>query len=989
MSARTTAPHLSTTIAAFLALSSSLVVFTIARAGNAQTPVGIEKRTAWTTSQVNGSPDPPSPYRTTVAFRKLHFNEPLDMTAAPGTDRLFVVERFGKVLSFPNHSQADEAEVLIDIGKTLYGLAFHPNFDTNGYFYLTYILDPNKEDPKGTRVSRFQVSRDDPLKANPDTEQVLIEWPSGGHNGGCLKFGPDGYLYIATGDSSGIADEYLTGQDLTKLPGAILRINVDQPREGRRYSIPADNPFVDIDLEGARPEIWAYGLRQPWKMSFDTATGDLWAGNVGQDLWEQVFIIERGGNYGWSVMEGGHPFRPERQRGPSPFVPPIVEHDHAEFRSITGGYMYHGSRLAELSGAYIYGDYDTGEIWMLRYDPQTQRVTEHQELVDSALRLVGFAEDHTGEIYLLDHVSGMIYQLEKNPETGNQADFPRKLSETGLFTSVKDHNPAVGAIPYSVIAPQWVDGASKERFLALPGQSQIEFDGITYPQPAPGAPHGWKFPDGTVAVETLSMELEKGNPKSRRRLETRILHFEKLAGSEEVGDQYWRGYTYVWNDEQTDAVLLEDPLGKDMVLSIKDADASGGKRTQTWHIPSRTECTVCHNMAAKYALGINTLQMNRDYDYGGVTDNQLRTFDHIGLFTQPLAKSPQELPKLVDYSDSAQDLNRRARSYLHANCSHCHRKWGGGNGQFLLLASITREDMGIVDVKPAHGGFFMSGAKLVAPGHPEESALVYRTSTLGPGRMPRIGSSVVDQAGLDLIHNWILSLSDGPVAQETRDDLSVAEFVDRHLSTTSGALRLTRAVDKQTFSKGVIEQIVARGTKHEAAHIRDLFERYLPEEDRTKRLGNIVRPQVILAIEGSIERGRELFLEAAGVQCKNCHKIKDNGSEVGPDLSQIAKKYPDRSRLLDTILNPSREIDPKFRTYMLATADGNVHTGLLVKKDEQQVVLKDAKNKLVEISSDDVEQLVPQQQSLMPDLLLRDMTKEQVADLLAYLSSLK
>ncbi len=358
-----------------------------------------QQRPLWTTSRIAGSPDPQPPYRTRVAFPELKFDEPLAVTSAPGSDRLFVAERYGKIFSFENKAQAQTSDLLLDVGKVVYGLAFHPQFQRNGYFYVTYVLDDKKEEPKGTRVSRFQVRRDNPIRAEQDSEKVLLEWPSGGHNGGCLRFGPDGYLYVATGDSSGIADQYKNGQDISNLSGAILRIDVDHQDEGRKYRIPADNPFVDV--EGARGEIWAYGLRQPWKFAFDRQTGDLWTGNVGQDLWEQVFVIQRGGNYGWSVMEGSHPFRPERSRGPTPFVPPIVEHDHAEFRSITGGYVYHGSRLTELRGAYIYGDYDTGKIWMLRYDREKKQVTEQRELLDSTLRLVGFAEDRQGEVFLV------------------------------------------------------------------------------------------------------------------------------------------------------------------------------------------------------------------------------------------------------------------------------------------------------------------------------------------------------------------------------------------------------------------------------------------------------------------------------------------------------------------------------------------------------------------------------------------------------------
>jgi uncharacterized repeat protein (TIGR03806 family) len=926
----------------------------------------------------------------------------LDLVAAPGTDRLFVAERYGRILSFAGDPAAEKAELFLDLGKVVYGIAFHPKFAENGYVYVTYLVDPKQERPDGTRVSRFQARRDSPLRCDADSEQLLLTWPSGGHNGGCLKFGPDGYLYIATGDAGEIADPHETGQDLASLPGSILRIDVDRRQGDRPYAVPADNPFVG--MEGARGEIWAYGLRQPWKMSFDRDSGDLWTGNVGQDLWEMVYRIERGGNYGWSVTEGNHPFRPQRKRGPTPIIPPLVEHDHANFRSVTGGFVYHGRRLADLRGAYVYGDYDTGRIWMLRYDREKNTVTENRELVDSSLRLVGFAEDHDGELLLLDHMSGQISRLVPNPARAT-ADFPRTLGASGLFASVADHVPAPGLIPYSVIAPQWCDGATKSRYLALPGDAKIEFEAITYPQPAPGAPPGWKFPDGTVLVETLSLEMEQGNPRSARRLETRILHHERLAGGEDVGDQYWQGYTYVWNDEQTDAVLLEDPRGRDATLTFADPSAPGGTRRQTWHFPSRTECAVCHNMAAKYALGAQTLQVNKDHDYGGTVANQLRTLDHLGIFTAPLPAPPEQLPRLADYRDEHEDLDRRARSYLHANCAHCHRKWGGGNAEFQLLATLDLPETGILGVRPGQGAFAIPHAQILAPGDPYRSVLFYRMAQVGPGRMPRIGSTVADERGLQLVCDWIEQLprAEGERATDDRADAASAvnrlaksgtgnderaALIDRLLASTSAALQLAQAVAKESLSPDVREEVVARASGTPVAEVRDLFERFLPEEKRTKRLGAVVDPAEILALGGSVEQGRKIFFESDGARCRTCHKIQGQGTEVGPDLSKIGEKNsPDQ--LLESMLDPSRKIDPKYLVYVVETESGTVHRGLLVEKDAQKVVLKDEKNELVRIAADEVSQMVAQSTSLMPDLLLRDMTAREVADLAAFLGSLK
>jgi uncharacterized repeat protein (TIGR03806 family) len=716
-------------------------------------PVGIDKRTPWTTSHVQGSPEPPALYRPEVAFPKLPpFAEPLDMAYLPGGDRLAVAERRGKIFTFVNDPKTENADLLLHIKEAdqIYAITFHPQFAKNGYLYVTYIIGDNK--PTGTRVSRFVV-KGDPPAANPANEKIVFEWPSGGHNAGCLKFGPDGFLYIGTGDGSGIADEHQTGQDLSDVRAKILRIDVDRPDEGKSYGIPKDNPFVD--RAGTRPEVWAYGVRQPWKMSFDRGGGDFWVGEVGQDLWESVHRIQKGGNYGWSVKEGSHDFRPDRKKGPDPILPPVQEHSHADFRSLTGGYVYRGDRLKDLVGAYVYGDFDTGRVWRLRPgDDKEKRKVEAEELCQTALRIVSFGEDRAGELYLLDFAGGRVHRLAPAERRPDAPPFPRKLSETGLFESTKELKPAPGLIPYTVNAQLWSDGATKERYLALPGESRIDFDAVVYPygDTHPGHPRGWRFPDGTVAVKTFFLDLEPGNPAARRRLETRLLHFEQRPGTEEYGDGYWRGYTYEWDDDQADAVLV-DRAGKDRAFTIKGKD---GDRKQTWHFPSRSECTGCHTMPAKYVLGVNTLQINRDHDYGGGrTANQLRTLEHLGVFKAPLPKPPEELPHLTDYSDPKQPLEARARAYLHANCAHCHMKWGGGNAEFELLAPLDLKATRLLTDKPQHGKLGLDDPALLVPGAPERSLILKRMKTTDATRMPRIASSVVDEEGVKIVEEWI------------------------------------------------------------------------------------------------------------------------------------------------------------------------------------------------------------------------------------------
>ncbi len=745
--------------------SSVMAVATEPSAAGREAAAGkfdVRQRQLWTTGNVQGSPEPPDPYTTERAFPGLQLLEPLSVGLVPGSERFGVATRPGKIYTFEIDPNVSQAQLLIDIGRTTYGVAFHPRFAQNGYFYVTYILEPNKFEDAGSRLSRFQVKSGQPFTADVSTEKILLTWPSGGHNGGCLRFGPDGCLYLSTGDASGIADGNLTGQDISDLPGSILRLDVDHTSPGREYAIPSDNPFVGVDH--ARGEIWSFGHRQVWKFSFDHLQR-LWAGEVGQDLWEMVYLIQRGGNYGWSVMEGTHPFRPERKKGPGEFVKPVVEHPHSDFRSITGGCVSTTQRLPELNGAYIYGDYDTGKLWSLRYDGGG--VTQHQQLADTQIRIVEFAQDRAGEVYAVDFAGGGFHRLIPNPPSPTPPKpFPRRLSETGLFASTQDHRPATGVIPYSVNAPLWSDGAEKDRFIALPGDSQIEFDDVIYPHGPDYADRGWRFPDGTVLVKTFSLALDTSRPNDLTRLETRLLHYRQMPGNDdEYGAQFWNGYTYVWNDEQTDAELLESG-GLDRTLQIRDAAAAGGLREQVWRFPSRTECALCHTMASKYILGVTTMQMNREHDYGGHRENQLAVLERLGIFREKLPAVPDELPRLVDYRRPDQPLHLRARAYLHSNCAHCHRKWGGGNAEFELHASIPLTQTQAVNTRPGQGSFQLSDPRILLPGDPERSLVLKRMQLQGLGRMPHIATHVEDREATAMLREWIAGLSNSALLEE-------------------------------------------------------------------------------------------------------------------------------------------------------------------------------------------------------------------------------
>ena len=347
-------------------------------------------------------------------FSSLSFARMTYLThAGDGSGRLFLVLQPGRIMVFPNDPGAAGAATFLDIRdrvsdrgneEGLLGLAFDPGHSENGYLYVYY----SAAEPRRSVISRFSVAADGDA-ADPASERVLLEilQPFSNHNGGQIAFGPDGYLYVGVGDGGKAGDPFDSGQDRSTLLGSILRIDVASVGEDGSYGIPQDNPFA-ADLEGARPEIWAYGLRNPWRFSFDPETGELWAADVGQNRYEEIDLILPGRNYGWNVMEGSSCFSPPRGCNAEGLEPPIAEYGRGDGCSVTGGYVYRGSRLPSLYGAYVYGDFCSGKIWALRYDGSA--VTEHLELVDSELRISSFGVGQSGELYILSF-DEKIYRL--------------------------------------------------------------------------------------------------------------------------------------------------------------------------------------------------------------------------------------------------------------------------------------------------------------------------------------------------------------------------------------------------------------------------------------------------------------------------------------------------------------------------------------------------------------------------------------------------
>lgn len=958
----------------FRLLVAALAVLALPAMVSAQTQT--KRRAQWTTSRITGAPEPPKAFVSQRIFPGLALNQPVELVAVPGTNRLLALEVAGKIFSFENRPEEEttKTDLFGDIQERepnfgrLYGFAFHPRFVENRVCFISYVLKGDL--PDGSRVSRFKVTASDPPRLIPESEEILIRWIGGGHNGAHLQFGPEGYLYISTGDAGSAfpPDGRNTGQDISDLEASILRIDVDRREAGRAYRIPPDNPF--FGRPNTREEVWAYGLRNPWKMAFDPADGSLWAGDVGWELWEMLYCIERGANYGWSVVEGPQPVHQERQTGPTPISPPAVAHSHIEARSITGGYVSQTLRLPDLRGTYVYGDYVTGKIWGVRHEGS--KVTWREELVDTPLQIVSFGIDQAGDVLIIDYPTGTLHRLAPNPRRGANDNFPRKLSETGLFADTAAHVPAAGVVPYRVSAEPWADGTTAERLVGLPGDSALGIHEKANPQI--GALAGeWSYPDGSVLCKTISIELEPGKSESKRRLETQVLHFDVDA---------WKGYNYIWNEDQTDAVLAED-VGSERAL-IRRGDK------QTWHHASRTECLLCHTTRVGSVLGFRP----------PLVDDQLASFSELGLLAQAPGAPRYRVP---DPHDETQPLEARARAYLHVNCGHCHTRGGGGSAFFDVQYHQTLARTSLIGARPTQGTFGILGAEIVAPGDPYRSVLYYRMSKLGHGRMPQFGSGVVDEFGTKLIRDWIASLGSTPealppnksVKHEREADrafvlaMKDTDFTDRtfDLALTSPS-RALLTIDELGPKHFFLSMLIRRGYGHSDPAIRDLFERFVPEEKRVARLGGAIQSQAILTMSGNAERGRELFLKSAGVQCKNCHKVGSEGQTLGPELSQIGKKL-DKAKLLESILEPSKTIDPQFVSHLVETTGGEVHTGLLVRRTEAEVVLKKADLKEVAIPMSEVERSVPQQKSLMPDLLMKDMTLQQAADLLEFLVGLK
>lgn len=688
------------------------------------------------------------------------------LVTAPGdTDRLFVLAQDGRVFAIsgtPPHRVSTFLDLRDRVRNEsecgLLGVAFHPAWRENGWIYVFYSTDLPTEEGQllHQRVARFQIDPADPNRVLPDSERPMISQldPGTEHNGGDLRFGPDGYLYVSLGDGGGAFDMFGNSQHVQKdFFSGILRIDVDsratnpEPNphpavHAGTYRIPRDNPLVGrstffqqvLDPGRVRSEFHAVGLRNPYRMAFDLVSGRLFATDVGQNRREEINRIEPGGNYGWIIFEGSvaWPFGILDE----PYSPPLHEYEHEGGRvAITGGTWYHGNEFPDLKGSFVFADLG-GPVGAMSLDgagqPSVRWIAAHPGITDVE---VGPSGDG---IYFTTISGGPVMRLALEVREGPR--IPARLSETGIFADLATLRPNPGIEPYEVALPFWSDGAVKRRWFSLPQPDlQIGFHPTKH----------WGFPAGSLWVKHFEMQSEGGNTPPLR-IETRVL---VCSGG---GNEVW-GATYRWNREQTDADLVPDS-GLDETLMI----TRGGKPVpQRWRYPAQMECLRCHNASAGGVLGFGTAQLNREVERGGggtpLRINQIQWLVDEGYIANP-PRGTAHLPVLADAGDESWSLDYRVHSYLSVNCASCHHTGGPTRAQWTAALEVPLNRSGLVGslaLNNLQDIYALKPTFLVAPGDLEGSSVYRRIAESAPYHMPPLATHVLDTSAALLMRRWI------------------------------------------------------------------------------------------------------------------------------------------------------------------------------------------------------------------------------------------
>jgi len=789
------------------------------------------------------------------AFPGVSFSQPTCIETRSGsTENLFVTERAGRIYLIPDVAAASPTKSLfLDMSSSsnvrtttfcgLRGLAFHPDFENNRYFYVGYdSTDSFNGESASSRVSRFTANAD-LSTVNPNTEVILFQQGTGGQGEGIhrinrMLFGPDGYLYIAVGDNGnydGPANSQRIDDDFWS---SVLRIDVDKqagnfepnklagvtinPSTSKAYySIPADNPYVTntgdgvstfngsaVNSSDVRTEMYCVGFRNPWKIGFVPGTSDLWVADVAALGYEKICIMPKGGNAGWGHLEGtgAGPLQVGSGQYSSPlsdppasstYIQPILEYTvpgngaGSGVKSIVGGAFYEGTDIAELTGAFVFADYTKGDIWyMQRPDPSayqsvgrvalggdwgmdetgmtTEVISEANnfeakhygvskvEKMGTEAGIIAMTPDPSDKSILMLDYSGIIRRLEFNVDDGS---LPATLTDTGAFSDLATLTPNAGVHPYDLNLRFWSDKADKTRWFAVDDPT----DTISYSEDGL-----WGAPAGAVWIKHFDMDLNRDNPGTNvKRLETRFLV--------KTEDDFY-GVSYRWNEAGTEADLV-DTAGEDFDLTITEG---GSMHTQTWRIPSRGDCRVCHTNDNEVMLGFNTRQLNLDGSLSGGSGNFIQQLKEAGYLSSPtgLPTDYASLPKYHTPDDTSVDLEERVRSYLAVNCSYCHYEGGTvapntWSGEPHLTIEETNllhgEGEGFAVVDPTD--------RFVIPGNTTKSMILSLASASnGYGRMPPLATDIVDSEGVALLTDWINNYANAmPTLDATAGPYTVAE----------------------------------------------------------------------------------------------------------------------------------------------------------------------------------------------------------------------
>jgi len=698
---------------------------------------------------------PSDPVTVERVFENVTFNRPVNMSQVPGSSDqpFYIVEKGGRIFSVPANDNANDNDVTEALQLNVYthgesgvtGMAFHPDYATNGLVYIAYATKPTEESVITHHLSVFERAADG-LSFTNEQELLSIPKDNAEHFGGALAFGPDGYLYFSVGDDGDNLDgdlHPLEAQNPESWLGSILRLDVNNAAPPLAYSIPADNP--DFTGNGAT-EVWAMGFRNPWRIAFDSQQADtLWTSDVGSRLFEEINKVERGSNHGWPMCEG--PCDPSN----ADFIDPAYSYSNLGGAAVIGGFVYRGSQIPELYGKYIFSDYIKQTLNVLDPEFLPQEPLYVQSLLNLPVSIAGFAQDNNHELYALDFFGGGVYRFVPNP-SAQQNTLPANLSETGCFDSLDNGNPqpADGVIDYVVSQRFWSDGASKARQLALPDGETIDTSN----------PSNWQIPIGGVTIKHFYWQ-------------DKIIETRFLARNEE---QVYTGYTYEWNEQQNDASLVPNEG------VVRELDGI------TWTYPSRIDCLRCHTEQAGFTLSLESRQLNV------VDDAGLDQMDLMAEHGYLDSASPEKLDSFISehaLSDESISIEERATSWLHVNCSSCHRGAGSaGRAEWDARFEASLAERRVCEQKPFETvGLVPAAEALFAPGSHEFSTLWLRANSRGEQiSMPPIASTVVDQVGIDLLAAWIDSYNEAcPALGDALPGRVQAQDYEKSFDLTAGS----------------------------------------------------------------------------------------------------------------------------------------------------------------------------------------------------------